>query len=80
MLPVDDDDAGEVARVDAHVGRHDDLAIGTNGTCTGEHGIGQGRAAYLVCGHGGAPEAVRPVERAIEPGGILDPAKPGRRP
>ena len=80
LLLVDTDDAGEVGRAEAYVGWLNDLAIGMDGTCTGEHGIGQGKAAYLAREHGGAVDVMRAIKSAIDPGGIMNPGKLGLRP
>ncbi|MDE0114171.1 MAG: FAD-binding protein, partial [Albidovulum sp.] len=46
-LLVDENDAEEIRRADEFVGWLNELAISMDGTCTGEHGIGQGKMAYL---------------------------------
>jgi D-lactate dehydrogenase (cytochrome) len=56
---------GEVARAERFVGWLNELAISMGGTCTGEHGIGQGKAAYLERELG--PEAMA-VMAAIKAG------------
>ena len=78
LLLIDMEDAAEVARAENYVGWLNDLAIGMGGTCTGEHGIGQGKAAYLERELG--PEAMavmRAIKRGIDPGNILNPGKIG---
>ena len=51
-------------------------AIACGGTCTGEHGVGVGKKAYLVRQHGeGAVGAMRAVKRALDPLNILNPDK-----
>ena len=72
---LDMNDADEVARTEAFVSWLNDLAIRLGGTCTGEHGIGQGKRPYLIKELGGAVEVMAAIKRALDPLGILNPGK-----
>ncbi|MDK3075082.1 FAD-linked oxidase C-terminal domain-containing protein [Sedimentitalea sp. JM2-8] len=72
---VDTEDAGEIARAEEFVGRLNDLAISMDGTCTGEHGIGQGKRPYLTRELGAATQYMAAIKAALDPEGILNPGK-----
>ena len=72
---IDMDNADEVAKADEFVGWLNDLAISMGGTCTGEHGIGQGKRPYLVKELGGAVDMMVAIKTAIDPDNIMNPGK-----
>ena len=75
-LMVDRDDKEEVARVHAFLDRLVERALSMDGTCTGEHGIGQGKVKFLAAEHGEpALDAMRAIKRALDPLGIINPGK-----
>ena len=51
-LLVDLDDPDEVARAEGLCRRLVERALAMEGTCTGEHGVGQGKMKYLEAEHG----------------------------
>ena len=75
-LMVDLGDADEVKRSKALLERLVDRALAMDGTCTGEHGVGQGKMKYLAAEHGEpALAAMRAIKRALDPLDILNPGK-----
>jgi D-lactate dehydrogenase (cytochrome) len=73
---VDMEDAEELARAREFVSWLNDLAISMDGTCTGEHGIGQGKTRYLERELGADTlDVMRAVKTALDPQGILNPGK-----
>ncbi|MGZ3409964.1 MAG: FAD-binding oxidoreductase [Xanthobacteraceae bacterium] len=76
LLLVDRDDSDEVARADAFMHRLVERALAMEGTCTGEHGIGQGKMKYLPDELGPAALGVMTaIKRALDPKGIMNPGK-----
>lgn len=72
---VDMSDPDEVAKVTGYVSWLNELAISMEGTCTGEHGIGQGKKTYLVKELGDATDFMADIKAALDPKGILNPGK-----
>ena len=75
VLYCDRKDEAEVARVKQVYTRLIDRAIEMGGTCTGEHGIGTGKRAYLEKEHGPALGFMRAVKAAFDPHNIMNPGK-----
>ena len=70
------DDLDEVARAKAFADRLAERAISMDGTCTGEHAIGQGKKRFLDIEHGSsAVTAMRAIKSALDPGGMMNPEK-----
>jgi len=66
----------EVARASAFIERVAERSLAMEGTCTGEHGIGQGKKRFLEAEHGrAAVETMRAIKQALDPDGIMNPGK-----
>ena len=76
VLPlIDPADPQERRKVQAFLDRLIERALGFGGTCTGEHGIGQGKIAYLAAEHGAGVEVMIAIKKALDPLNILNPGK-----
>ena len=76
VVLVDPQDPAEVAAGEAFHARLVRRALAVDGTCTGEHGVGYGKAGFLVEEHGRpAVEMMRAIKRALDPDGIFNPGK-----
>ena len=73
-IAMPDDDA-TWARIKAFSERLSERAIAMGGTCTGEHGIGQGKVDYLRQEMGPAVDVMMAVKQALDPNDILNPGK-----
>jgi len=72
---LDMDDPAEVAACKAFNQRLVERALAMEGTCTGEHGVGQGKMKYLAAEHGGALDAMRAIKHALDPQDLMNPGK-----
>lgn len=68
-------DPADVARVEAFVARLNARALSMDGTCTGEHGIGQGKMTYLAEEMGTALDVMRSIKKSLDPDNIFNPGK-----
>jgi D-lactate dehydrogenase (cytochrome) len=75
-LLVDLSDAAEVKAAKTLCERLVERALAMDGTCTGEHGVGQGKMKYLA-GELGSPAlaAMAAIKRALDPDDIMNPGK-----
>jgi D-lactate dehydrogenase (cytochrome) len=75
-LLVDMDDAAELKAAKELCERVVERALAMDGTCTGEHGVGQGKMKYLLAEHGApALGAMAAIKRALDPDDIMNPGK-----
>ena len=66
---------GELGKVKATNTAIVKKAISLGGTCTGEHGVGIGKQAYMREEHGEAIDVMRMVKNTLDPKSILNPGK-----
>lgn len=71
--PEDDDQLLEARRLNAAIVK---IALQMEGTCTGEHGVGVGKRAYLLEELGPSTvETMWSIKQALDPNNILNPGK-----
>lgn len=75
ILLVDLNNPAEVEQAEAVVARISQRAIAMEGTCTGEHGIGQGKQSYLQEELGAAVDLMRRIKQALDPLNLMNPGK-----
>jgi len=75
LVLMDENDPGDIERAEEFVSRLNLRAISMDGTCTGEHGIGQGKVAYLRAELGDAVDFMALVKQAFDPDNIMNPGK-----
>jgi D-lactate dehydrogenase (cytochrome) len=69
------DDAEEMERTKDFIGRLNRRAIAMDGTCTGEHGIGEGKREFLKEELGATVGYMRQLKAALDPNNIMNPGK-----
>ena len=75
-LLIDTSDPEEVKTAKRFSERLVERSLAMDGTCTGEHGVGQGKMKYLLAEHGEpALAAMGAIKRAFDPKGIMNPGK-----
>jgi D-lactate dehydrogenase (cytochrome) len=75
-LLIDMDSQDEIRVAKTFLERLAERALAMEGTCTGEHGVGQGKMKYLPAEHGApAMGAMRAVKRALDPDNLMNPGK-----
>ena len=75
LLLFDDKEPAEIACTEAFMARLNARALAMEGTCTGEHGVGQGKMSYLDQELGSAIPLMRSIKRSLDPDNIFNPGK-----
>lgn len=75
LLLLDTEDADEMERAEQFMDRLVKRALEMEGTCTGEHGIGQGKMKYLPLELGAATDYMIAIKKALDPDNIMNPGK-----
>jgi D-lactate dehydrogenase (cytochrome) len=75
MPLIDAKDPEERRNVRGFLDRLVERALASGGTCTGEHGIGQGKINYLAAEHGAGIRTMIAIKKALDPLNILNPGK-----
>ena len=70
--PARDDELAEARAINRSMVAR---AIEMGGTCSGEHGVGYGKAEFLAAEHGEALTVMAAIKKALDPLGILNPGK-----
>jgi D-lactate dehydrogenase (cytochrome) len=75
-LMIDVNDSDEMRRAEKFLERLAERAVAMEGTCTGEHGVGQGKMKYLKSELGEpALATMRVLKQALDPHNIMNPGK-----
>lgn len=75
LLLLDPDDAQEQKKAEAFLERLAERAIAMDGTCTGEHGVGQGKMKYMPLEYGAGLSVMAAIKQALDPKNIMNPGK-----
>ena len=69
-------DPDEVTRSKALLERIAERSLAMDGTCTGEHGIGEGKKHFMVAEHGQSTiNLMAAIKHTIDPNNIMNPGK-----
>jgi D-lactate dehydrogenase (cytochrome) len=72
---IDPENERELEQASAINRRMVTRAIEMGGTCSGEHGVGYGKAEFLRLEHGEAVDVMAAIKKALDPAGIMNPGK-----
>ena len=72
---LDTNNKNDVAKLGPFLDRLSDRAIKMDGTCTGEHGIGQGKRKYMYNELGNSVAVMEAIKKSFDPNLIMNPGK-----
>lgn len=75
VLMIDMNNPEEIAQAKELNEHVVEFALSLGGTCTGEHGVGIGKAKYQQHEHGLAYNWMKEIKRTLDPNNILNPGK-----
>ena len=75
QLMVNPKDKKEINVLNTFLDRLSSRAINMDGTCTGEHGIGQGKKQYLIDELGSSVNFMKRIKSTLDPNNIMNPGK-----
>lgn len=75
VMAGDPNDKEEWSRLEAVNHAVVEKAIGLDGTCTGEHGVGIGKRKFMEMEHGASFFLMKKIKDLIDPKGLMNPGK-----
>ena len=72
---LDTNNENEVSKLGPFLDRLSHRAIKMDGTCTGEHGIGQGKRKYMYNELGNSVDVMEAIKKSFDPNLIMNPGK-----
>ena len=72
---LDTNNENEVSKLGPFLDRLSNRAIKMDGTCTGEHGIGQGKRKYMYNELGNSVDVMEAIKKSFDPNLIMNPGK-----
>jgi D-lactate dehydrogenase (cytochrome) len=72
---LDLNNKNEVSKLGPFLDRLSERAIKMDGTCTGEHGIGQGKRKYMYNELGKSVDVMEAIKKSFDPNLIMNPGK-----
>lgn len=75
LIMLNMNDSAEIAKAEELISSLNQMAIDMGGTCSGEHGVGQGKIDYAAIEHGRSIETMRAIKCALDPKNLLNPGK-----
>jgi len=75
LVMVNMNDKSEIKKANLFNEKVVQFALDNGGTCTGEHGVGIGKAKYQQQEHGDAYRLMKEIKQLIDPNGLFNPGK-----